>query len=246
MDESPNGISPVEAFTIPDIGDPTNVNTFKYQDRLERVDATGTQGGNGGTILANYVAIDPDGATLGDVTYRVAGPDGSDFIIGASADNDTARDGSAGNLRFKNHPNYDKPADENKDNVYELIVVASDPQLNVSTLWVTIKVTDVQEAGEVSFNKRQPAVGEPITAELEDPDGVVGTVSWQWHRVGAADYSMLLMIIEKQPQSREPSQPPIRRRPMMLGLGSSSRPWQPTTTNRQAAPPRGRAVQPVP
>ncbi len=185
VDESPGGVSLVAAFTIPDFGDSNYPNTFKYQDRPERVGTGGTQGENGGTILANYVATDPDVGNLGGtVTYRVAGPDGSKFIIGADATDATARDGSAGNLRFKNHPNYDKPADENKDNVYELIVVASDRQLNVSTLWVTIKVTDMEENGSVSFNKRRPAVGEPITAELADPDGVVGAVSWQWHNVG--------------------------------------------------------------
>ena len=187
--ESPNDIMASTGFDFAtgDVTPTPPTNTFEYQDRVERVRDNGTQGGNDGTILANYEAEDPDASALGDVTYRVAGPDGSDFIIGTSATGDTARDGSAGNLRFKEHPNYDKPADENKDNVYELIVVATDPQLNVSTLWVTIKVTDEPETGEVSFNKRQPAIGEPITAELEDPDGVSGAISWQWHKGTATD-----------------------------------------------------------
>ena len=149
-----------------------------YQDRPERVGSDGTQGGNGGTPLATYtVGTDPDGEGRGggtaDITWRLAGPDASDFIIGEDATDATARDGSAGYLKFKNHPNYEKPADENKDNVYELIVVASDPQFNTSTLWVTIKVTNVEEPGMVSYNRRHPAVGKPITAELEDEDGIV-------------------------------------------------------------------------
>ena len=65
----------------------------------------------------------------------------------------------------RDDPNYEKPTDKNEDNVYELLVVASDPQLNVRTLWVTIKVTNQEEDGEVSFDQRQPAVGVAITAE---------------------------------------------------------------------------------
>ena len=182
--EAPGGIETSTSendFTTGSVDPTPPTNTHKYQDRAERVGDTGTGGGATGTILATYTATDPDGADLGDVTWRVAGPDGSEFIIGPNGG-----DGTTGVLRFDDDPNHDNPADENEDNVYELIVVASDPQLNVSTLWVTIKVTDVQEPGEVSFNQRHPAVGEPITAELEDPDGVRGAVSWQWHRVDAA------------------------------------------------------------
>ena len=186
VDEPPGTIADTASdFTTGDVAPAIPVNTDEYQDRAEYVSATeGTQGGAAGTTLATYVttpAADPDGTTLGALTWRVAGPDGSDFIIGPNGG-----DGSTGELRFKENPNYDKPADENEDNVYELIVVASDPQLNVSTLWVTIKVTDLQEPGSVSFNKRHPAVGEAITATLKDPDGVSGNISWQWHK-GAAD-----------------------------------------------------------
>ena len=181
VNESPGEITDTgTTFTVGDVAPTPPTNTLMYQDRAERVGETGTEGGDEGDILATYTATDPD--DLGDVTYRLAGPDGSKFIIGTTAEGETADNGTEGALRFKDDPNYDKPADENKDNVYELIVVASDPQLNVSTLWVTIKVTDVQETGEVSFNKRHPAVGEPITAELEDPDVVSGAVSWQWHK----------------------------------------------------------------
>ena len=185
--EAPNSITTsTTAFDPGDVAPTPPTNTHEYQDRAERVEAadsptgtaSGTEGGATGTVLATYTTgtpEDPDGTDLGGVTWRVAGPDGSEFII-----NDD------GELRFDDDPNYDDPADENEDNVYELIVVASDPQLNVRTLWVTIKVTDVQENGKVSFNKRHPAVGEPITAELEDPDGVSSTVDWEWHKDNAA------------------------------------------------------------
>ena len=162
VNESPGSI----ADTTTTFDDPAPTNTFRYQDRAEGLATDVT--------LATYTATDLDG--LGDVTYRLAGPDGSAFSITG-----------AGALTFGSSPDYDGPADENEDNVYELLVVASDPQLNVSTLWVTIKVTDEPETGEVSFNQRHPAVGEAITAELEDRDGIDGAVSWQWHNVGTSD-----------------------------------------------------------
>ena len=173
VNESPGGIgtSPDADFAPGDVAPNPPENTEKYQDREEGLPTS--------TVLATYTADDPDGTTLGPVIWRVAGPDASAFNI----NNDS---GSEGELTFADIPDYDDPADENEDNVYELIVVASDRQFNVSTLWVTIKVADVAETGEVSYNKRHPAIGEAITAELEDPDGVSGSVNWQWHRVTAA------------------------------------------------------------
>ena len=53
-------------------------------------------------------------------TWSVGGADGSKFYIG----NET--DGIPGELKFKKKPNYEKPTDANKDNVYEVTVQASD------------------------------------------------------------------------------------------------------------------------
>ena len=68
-------------------------------------------------VVGTYTADDPE--TLGDdatevFTWSVAGPDGGKFNIG----NET--DGTLGQLKFKAEPNYEKPTDANKDNVYEV------------------------------------------------------------------------------------------------------------------------------
>ena len=52
--------------------------------------------------------------------------------------------------------------------------------------YVTVKVTNVEEAGEVTLPGGQPQVGTEITAVLADSDVVSeATVKWQWF-VGAA------------------------------------------------------------
>ena len=69
--------------------------------------------------LHTYMADDPDdGAPTS--TWSVGGADGSKFNIS----NET--DGTAGELKFKKKPNYEKPTDANEDNVYEVTVQASD------------------------------------------------------------------------------------------------------------------------
>ena len=45
---------------------------------------------------------------------------------------------------------------------------------------MTVRVTNVNEAGTVKLLNRQPEVGVPIQAELSDRDGGVTVVGWQW------------------------------------------------------------------
>ena len=49
------------------------------------------------------------------------------------------------------------------------------------TLTLTVDVTNVDEAGAVSFGA-DPAVGTALTATLTDPDTVSGSPTWQWQR----------------------------------------------------------------
>ena len=50
---------------------------------------------------------------------------------------------------------------------------------------VTINVTNVDEAGAVTFDMTQPSVRTEITATLTDPDGSVTSESWQWAKADA-------------------------------------------------------------
>ena len=53
---------------------------------------------------------------------------------------------------------------------------------------VAITITNVDEAGTVTLSSEQPKIGIPLTAALEDPDGVVAdSVKWTWHSNDTTD-----------------------------------------------------------
>ena len=81
-------------------------------------------------------------------------------------------------------PNFENPGDMNKDNVYEVTVVASDGA-NSATRDVTVKVTNMGEDGKIEVMPAQPRIGSELTAELTDSDGVVSGPTWQWHKQDA-------------------------------------------------------------
>ena len=121
-------------------------------------------------IGAAFAASDADsGDTVG---YALEGTDAALFAIGASD----------GMLKFKASPDYEAPGDDGMDNGYAVTVKASDPHGNAAELAVTVTVTNVDEAGSVTFGAATPAVGTAFTASVEDPDGSVSAVTWQWSR----------------------------------------------------------------
>ena len=128
---------------------------------------------------ASYGATDPDAADTGDGNVpglMLGGDDGALFELGDA-------DGSGNRaLTFKDDPNFDKPADANKDNKYEVTVIATDKAGLTGEMKVTVAVTDVLEDGTVVLSTQQPAIGVPITATLDEPDTEVMGVSWQWWR----------------------------------------------------------------
>ena len=63
---------------------------------------------------------------------------------------------------------------------YTVTVTAADISNATDEITVTITVTNVDEAGTVSFTSPQPQVGTILTVNLSDPDGSVSDVSWQW------------------------------------------------------------------
>ena len=126
----------------------------------------------GAQLGITYTAEDPDvGAPAS--TWSVGGADGSKFNIG----NETG--GTPGELKFKKKPDYEKPTDANKDNVYEVTVQASDGK-KTGMMKVMVSVTNQEEAGVVTLDKITPVVGILVTADLTDPDGGVSKLTWQW------------------------------------------------------------------
>ncbi len=144
--------------------------------------------------VRTFTSTDPEGARI---KWDVTGTDADDFEI--------SRDG--GVLTFLSSPDYESPTDrahakdlngdddtdddgetdDATNNMYQITVRATEVRGSGETgralsteTDVTVQVTNVNETGSVTFNLLQPEVGTPITAELSDPDGVDGTVTWTW------------------------------------------------------------------
>ena len=84
-----------------------------------------------------YMAMDPDGL---QVNLTLMGDDAAKFKLTYSTD--------GGVLSFKEKPDYEMPADMNKDNVYEVTVQASDGAMYTDRM-VMVTVTDADEAPEI-------------------------------------------------------------------------------------------------
>ena len=85
------------------------------------------------------------------------------------------------------NPDFEKPADANKNNMYEVTVVVTDSYGLTDTLAVRVEVTNTKEVGSVTFTVGTPRVGVPLTAMLEDPDGDETGHEWQWMVADEAD-----------------------------------------------------------
>ena len=118
--------------------------------------------------VATFLAYDQDGDAL---TWSVGGPDDDLFTI------------DEGVLAFREPPNYEDPRSATSGvalaqrNVYRVTVRAGG-----GTHEVAVRVTDVDEAGTASMDRRQPQVSRPLSASLSDEDEGVSGQRWQWAR----------------------------------------------------------------
>ena len=124
-------------------------------------DATVRYAENGTAAVAIYTATDPDGDTItGGLT--LSGADAEDFSIS-----------TGGALTFRTAPDFETPADENTDNVYNVTVSASDRSLS-GTLAVQVTVTDVNEAptvsGSTAVSYAENGTAAVATLTVTDPD----------------------------------------------------------------------------
>ena len=110
---------------------------------------------NGSSTVATYTASDPEGGTI---TWLVTGTDSDDFAIDSN-----------GALSFSTVPDFDAPADADRDNAYHVAVRASDTDSNLGFRNVTIFVTGVDEAPVVS--------GDAMHTLDENSYGAVGAYS---------------------------------------------------------------------
>jgi hypothetical protein len=138
----------------------------------------------GGTVVATVTATDPDGTTP---TFAiVGGADAARFKINATT----------GLLEFKVAPNFEAPTDVGADNIYDVIVRASDGAL-FDTQAIAVTVTNVAEAPVITSNGGGATGARSIAENLttvttnlaNDPDGTTPT----WSIVGGADAAFFLI-----------------------------------------------------
>ena len=103
---------------------------------------------------ATFTARDPEDPTIDVINWRTSGTDGGDFTIKKS-----------GELSFRSTPDYERPADSNRDNVYLVTVQASDGR-NYGSLDVTVTVTDQNESNPVVTGRDTLSVRENTTSTL--------------------------------------------------------------------------------
>ena len=143
---------------------------------LEPVGATVTETTPAPVLLWTYEAMDDEDDASSPVVpleWKLEGRDRTKLMIGNT-------DADRGQLMFMKNPDFEKPVDANKDNVYEVTVVVTDSGDLTDTLAVRVEVTNAKEAGEVTFTVATPRVGVPLTAMLDDPDGDETGHEWQW------------------------------------------------------------------
>ena len=121
---------------------------------------------NQGGYSATYTARDPEavGGVTTTITWSVSGLDYGDFTIGRET----------GTLAFRYPPNHERPADYNRDNVYELTVRAYDGR-SYGTFDVTVTVLEVNEGPEIigrdTFTYLENSTSAIYTYSATDPEG---------------------------------------------------------------------------
>ena len=118
--------------------------------------------------VATYVASDPEDQD-DTLKWSKSGIDGNKFLISTT-----------GALTFVTPPDHEKAVDSGRNNVYNVTVEVTDSNGNTSARAVTVTVDDIEEGGTVTLSHVQPEDGVDFSASLDDPDGSVSGVTWQW------------------------------------------------------------------
>ena len=129
---------------------------------------------------AIYWSLLPADTTTGDIPPGVEAVDDDDYAAFDISQN--------GVLTFKSPPDFEGSSASRDDDIYRVVVQASDGYLS-GYLPVIVNVQDKREEGKVTLRigttnatLLQPQVGEPITARVTDGDGTPGDATYQWYR----------------------------------------------------------------
>ena len=138
---------------------PVTLHLDPGQDFTGKVFTTASDGAGGTIIGVDDAPVITSGAdfsvaenttAVGSVTAVDPEHDGFVFALTGGADASFfAIDAHTGALRFASSPDFETPADANHDNVYDVIVSATDAHGAVSMQDISVQVTDVVEIGKV-------------------------------------------------------------------------------------------------
>ena len=124
---------------------------------------------NHDALLGTYTARDPEDTDLEITRWSLSGSDGGDFSINEK-----------GELSFRNPPDYERPADSNRDNVYQVTVRASDSR-NYGNFEVTVTVEAVNEppdvTGDDTVSYQENGTASVATYRATDPEG--SDITWE-------------------------------------------------------------------
>jgi hypothetical protein len=113
------------------------------------------------TTVTTVTAVDVDAGTT--LTYSIAGgPDAARFAI----------DGVTGELRFSAAPNFERPSDVGRNNIYNVTVQVADGQGGTTTQSISVRVTDVNEAPRITSNRG----GDVASVTIRENSAAVTTV----------------------------------------------------------------------
>jgi hypothetical protein len=113
------------------------------------------------TRVTTVAAVDVDAGT--PLTYSIAGgPDAARFVI----------DGVTGEFRFSAAPNFERPSDVGRNNVYNVTVQVADGQGGTTTQSISVRVTDVNEAPRITSNRG----GDVASVTIRENSAAVTTV----------------------------------------------------------------------
>ena len=144
---------------------------FPSTETGERTVPENTRAGT--NVGAPVAAEDPENDSL---TYTLTGTDAAAFTIVTSTGQIRASDA----LDFETQPSYSVAVEvhDGRDGSGDTSTTIDDTQA------VTITVENVEELGTVTLTTDTQTVQArvEVTAALQDEDGIIGTITWQWSR----------------------------------------------------------------
>ena len=111
---------------------------------------------------------------------------------------------AGGVLTFNTAPDFENPTDAAStepvnaagNNEYVVVVTGTSGTGNRqlrATQTIIVTVSNVDEAGTVTFDAATPWVGSTLTASVNDPDGSVSNLAWTWARAETQDGAFTLI-----------------------------------------------------